>query len=192
MKPYIFLIFSFIIFCSTVSTYSYTIESDQNMDIINTNLSINTERISNTKYKVTIQSFPQKNKDILNYKLVFDMKFRDDYESDFAGVCIGPAWENYGPGEFTLNLNVSNNFKNFILAEDKLLDDDGCQNYFYYLRYFEITTEQQNKYLVGVATDYAEEYPDAPYVWKQNNFNVIEENGNSNIEKYSINFELSK
>ena len=192
MKPYKFLIFSFIIFCSTVSTYSYTIESDQNMDIVNTNLSINTEKISNTKYKVTIQSFPQKNKDILNYKLVFDMKFRDDYESDFAGVCIGPSWENYGPGEFTLNLNVSNNFKNVILAEDKLLDDDGCQNYFYYLRYFEITTEQQNKYLVGVATDYAEEYPDAPYVWKQNNFNVIEEIGNSNIEKYSINFELSK
>jgi len=192
LKPYKFLIFSFIIFCSTVSTYSYTIESDQNMDIINTNLSINTERISNTKYKVTIQSFPQKNNDILNYKLVFDMKFRDDYESDFAGVCIGPAWENYGPGEFTLNLNVSNNFKNFIIAEDKLLDDDGCQSYFYYLRYLEITTEQQNKYLVGVATDYAEEYPDAPYVWKQNNFNVIEEIGNSNIEKYSINFELSK
>ena len=192
MKPYKFLIFSFIIFCSTVSTYSYTIESDQNMDIINTNLSINTERISNTKYKVTIQSFPQKNKDIVNYKLVFDMKFRDDYESDFAGVCIGPAWENYGPGEFTLNLNVSNNFKNFIIAEDKLVDDDGCQNYFYYLRYLEITTEQQNKYLVGVATDYAEEYPNAPYVWKQNNFNVVEEIGNSNIEKYSINFELSK
>ena len=162
------------------------------MDIINTNLSINSEMLSNTKYKVTIQSFPQKNKDIVNYKLVFDMKFRDDYESDFAGVCIGPAWENYGPGEFTLNLNVSNNFKSFIIAEDKLVDDDGCQNYFYYLRYLEITTEQQNKYLVGVATDYAEEYPDAPYIWKQNNFNVIEEIGNSNIEKYSINFELSK
>ena len=191
MKPYKFLIFSFIIFCSTVSTYSHTIESDQNMDIINTNLSINTERISNTKYKVTIQSFPQKNKDILNYKLVFDMKFRDDYESDFAGVCIGPAWENYGPGEFTLNLNVSNNFKNFIIAEFNLADDDGCQNYFYYLRFLEITTEQ-SKYLVGVATDYAEEYPDAPYVWKLNKLNQIEEIGNSNIEKYSINFELSK
>ena len=191
MKPYKFLIFSFIIFCSTVSTYSYTIESDQNIDIINTNLSINTERISNTKYKVTIQSFPQKNKDILNYKLVFDMKFRDDYESDFAGVCIGPAWENYGPGEFTLNLNVSNNFKNFIIAEFNLADDDGCQNYFYYLRFLEITA-RQSKYLVGVATDYAEEYPDAPYVWKLNKLNQIEEIGNSNIEKYSINFELSK
>ena len=191
MKPYKFLIFSFIIFCSTVSTYSYTIESDQNMDIINTNLSINTERISNTKYKVTIQSFPKKNEDILNYKLVFDMKFRDDYESDFAGVCIGPAWENYGPGEFTLNLNVSNNFKNFIIAEFNLADDDGCQNYFYYLRFLEITA-RQSKYLVGVATDYAEEDPDAPYVWKLNKLNQIEEIGNSNIEKYSINFELSK
>jgi len=191
LKPYKFLIFSFIIFCSTVSTYSYTIESDQNMDIINTNLSINTERISNTKYKVTIQSFPKKNEDILNYKLVFDMKFRDDYESDFAGVCIGPAWENYGPGEFTLNLNVSNNFKNFIIAEFNLADDDGCQNYFYYLRFLEITA-RQSKYLVGVATDYAEEYPDAPYVWKLNKLNQIEEIGNSNIEKYSINFELSK
>lgn len=191
MKPYKFLIFSFIIFCSTVSTYSHTIESDQNMDIINTNLSINTERISNTKYKVTIQSFPKKNEDILNYKLVFDMKFRDDYESDFAGVCIGPAWENYGPGEFTLNLNVSNNFKNFIIAEFNLADDDGCQNYFYYLRFLEITA-RQSKYLVGVATDYAEEYPDAPYIWKLNKLNLIEEIGNSNIEKYSINFELSK
>ena len=191
MKPFKFLFFSFIIFCSTVSTYSYTIESDQNMDIINTNLSINTERISNTKYKVTIQSFPQKNKDIVNYKLVFDMKFRDDYESDFAGVCIGPSWENYGPGEFSLNLSVSNNFKNVIFAEHNLADDDGCQNYFYYLRFLEITTEQ-SKYLVGVATDYAEEYPDAPYVWKLNKLNQIEEIGNSNIEKYSINFELSK
>ena len=160
------------------------------MDIINTNLSINSEMLSNTKYKVTIQSFPQKNKDIVNYKLVFDMKFRDNYESDFAGVCIGPAWENYGPGEFTLNLDVSNNFKNFIIAEYDLAEDDGCQNYFYYLRFLEITTKH-NKYLVGVATDYAEQYPDAPYVWKLNNLNIIEETGSSNIEKYSINFELS-
>ena len=190
MKPYTFLIFLFIIFCSSVSTYSYTIKSKENMDIINTNLSINSEMLSNTKYKVTIQSFPQKNKDIVNYKLVFDMKFRDDYESDFAGVCIGPAWENYGPGEFTLNLDVSNNFKNFIIAEYDLAEDDGCQNYFYYLRFLEITTKH-NKYLVGVATDYAEQYPDAPYVWKLNNLNIIEETGSSNIEKYSINFELS-
>ena len=190
MKPPSLLIFLLIICCSSVSTHSYTIKSKENMDIINTNLSINSEMLSNTKYKVTIQSFPQKNKDIVNYKLVFDMKFRDDYESDFAGVCIGPAWENYGPGEFTLNLDVSNNFKNFIIAEYDLAEDDGCQNYFYYLRFLEITTKH-NKYLVGVATDYAEQYPDAPYVWKLNNLNIIEETGSSNIEKYSINFELS-
>ena len=46
-------------------------------------------------------------------------------------------------------------------------------------------------YLVGVATDYAGEYPDAPYIWKQNKLNQIEVVGTSNIEKYSINFELS-
>ena len=87
------------------------------MDIINTNLSIKIDRLSNLKSKVTIQSFPQNNMGIENYKLVFDMKFRDDYESDFAGVCIGPAWENFGPGEFTIYLNASNNYKNNIIGD---------------------------------------------------------------------------
>ena len=91
---------------------------------------------------------------------------------------------------FTLNLSVSNNFKNVIVAEHSLADDDGCQNYFYYLRFLEITTEQ-SKYLVGVATDYADSYPDAPEIWKLNKLNQIEVIGTSNIEKYSINFELS-
>ena len=158
---------------------------------VNTNLSIKIDKVSDTKYRLSIQSFPQNKNDIENIKLIFDMKFRNDYESDFAGVCIGPSWENYGPGEFSLNLSVSNNFKNVIFAEHNLADDDGCQNYFYYLRFLEITAKQSN-YLVGVATDYAEEYPDAPYVWKLNKLNQIEEIGNSNIEKYSINFELSK
>ena len=49
-----------------------------------------------------------------------------------------------------------------------------------------------DNYLVGVATDYAGEYPDAPYIWVQNKLNQIEEIGTSNIEKYSLNFELSK
>ena len=48
------------------------------------------------------------------------------------------------------------------------------------------------KYLIGVATDYAEEYPDAPYIWMQNKNNDLEIIGTSNIEKYSLNFELSK
>jgi hypothetical protein len=192
LKPYSLLLFSLFLFCSTVATNSYTIESENNEDIINTNLSIKTEKISNKKVKVTVQSFPEKITGVQNYKLVFDMKFRDDYESDSTGVCIGPSWENFGPGEFTLYLDVSNNFKNFIIGEYKFTNDDGCQNYFYYLRYFEITTYHMEKYLIGVATDYAEEYPDAPYIWKQNKNNDLEIIGTSNIEKYSLNFELSK
>jgi len=192
LKPYKFLIFSFIIFCSTVSTYSYTIESDQNMDIINTNLSINTERISNTKYKVTIQSFPQKNKDIVNYKLVFDMKFRDDYESEFNGVCIGPNWDVYGPGEFTIHLDNQNNFKNSIKGTLTQESDDRCNNYFYYARFLDMDMKNGDKYLIGVATDYGGLYPDAPNVWKLDSNNEIELIFTSNIERYSINFELSK
>ncbi len=160
------------------------------MELINTNLSIKIDKVSDTKYRLNIQSFPQNKNDIENIKLIFDMKFRNDYESDFAGICVGPSWDNYGPGEFTLNLNQTNDFKNFIIAEYDQADDDGCQNYFYYLRFFEITTEH-SKYLVGVATDYAGVYPDAPHIWKQNKLNQIEELGTSNIEKYSINFELS-
>jgi len=160
------------------------------MELINTNLSIKIDKVSDTKYRLNIQSFPQNKNDIENIKLIFDMKFRNDYESDFAGICVGPSWDNYGPGEFTLNLNQTNDFKNFIIAEYDQADDDGCQYYFYYLRFFEITTEH-SKYLVGVATDYAGVYPDAPHIWKQNKLNQIEELGTSNIEKYSINFELS-
>ena len=192
MKPYSLLLFTLFLFCSTVATNSYTIESENNVDIINTNLSIKTEKLSNKKVKVTVQSIPKKHTGVQNYKLVFDMKFRDDYVSGSTGVCIGPSWENFGPGEFTLYLDESNDFKNFIIGEYKFTNDDGCQNYFYYLRYFEITTDDTEKYLIGVASDYAGQYPDAPQVWMLNKLNLIEEIGNSNIEKYSINFELSK
>ena len=86
MKPYSLLLFSLFLFCSTVATNSYTIESENNEDIINTNLSIKTEKISNKKVKVTVQSFPEKITGVQNYKLVFDMKFRDDYESDYTNL----------------------------------------------------------------------------------------------------------
>ena len=49
-----------------------------------------------------------------------------------------------------------------------------------------------DKYLIGVATDYGGSYPDAPNVWKLDNNNEIELIFTSNIERYSINFELSK
>ena len=189
MKPGKLLIFSLLIFCSNLITYSYTIDSDDN-NIIESQLSINVEYLSKDKVKVTVQSFPVSDTNIESYNLVFDMKFREDYEGDFTGVCIGPSWEKFGPGEFSLELEKKNNFKKTIIGEINLSEDDRCDSYFYYLRFLDIQTIDGDKYLVGVATDYAGEYPDAPYIWKQNKLNQIEVIGTSNIEKYSINFEL--
>ena len=189
MKPGKLLIFLLLIFCSNLTTYSYTIDSDDN-NIIESQLSINVEYLSKDKVKVTVQSFPVSDTNIESYNLVFDMKFREDYEGDFTGVCIGPSWEKFGPGEFSLELEKKNNFKKSIIGEINLSEDDRCDSYFYYLRFLDIQTIDGDKYLVGVATDYAGEYPDAPYIWKQNKLNQIEVIGTSNIEKYSINFEL--
>ena len=189
MKPGKLLIFSLLIFCSNLTTYSYTIDSDDN-NIIESQLSMNIEYLSKDKVKVTVQSFPISDTNIESYNLVFDMKFREDYEGDFTGVCIGPSWEKFGPGEFSLELEKKNNFKKTIIGEINLSEDDRCDSYFYYLRFLDIQTIDGDKYLVGVATDYAGEYPDAPYIWKQNKLNQIEVIGTSNIEKYSINFEL--
>ncbi len=191
MKPRKLVIFSLLIFCSNLTTYSYTIESDD-VKTIESKLSINIEYLSKDKVKVTVQSFPISDEEIEKFNLVFDMKFREDYEDDFTGICIGPNWEKFGPGEFSLILEKKNNFKNTIIGEINTREDDRCGSYFYYLRFFDIQTIDGDKYLVGVATDYAGEYPDAPYVWKQNKLNQIEEIGNSNIEKYSLNFELRK
>ena len=191
MKPGKLLIFLLLIFCSNLTTYSYTIESDDT-NTIESQLSINIEYLSKDKVKITVQSFPISDEEIEKFNLVFDMKFREDYEDDFTGVCIGPNWEKFGPGEFSLVLEKKNNFKNTIIGEINTSEDDRCDSYFYYLRFFDIQTIDEDIYLVGVATDYAGEYPDAPYVWKQNKLNQIEEIGNSNIEKYSLNFELRK
>ena len=191
MRPLFFLLFIFIISCTNVESNLYEIESIEGSDSINTRISIDVEQSRNGDVSVSIQAFPKKADEIKNYKLIFDMKFREDYEDDFTGVCIGPNWEEFGPGEFSLVLEKKNNFKNTIIGEINTREDDRCESYFYYLRFFDIQTIDGDKYLVGVATDYAGEYPDAPYVWKQNKLNQIEEIGNSNIEKYSINFELS-
>ena len=191
MKPSKLLIFSLLIFCSNLTNYSYTIESDDT-NYIESQLSINIEYLTKDKVKVTVQYFPTSDKEIEKINLVFDMKFREDYKSDFTGVCIGPSWETFGPGEFSLVLEKKNNFKNTIIGEINTKEDDRCESYFYYLRFFDIQTINGDKYLVGVATDYAGDYPDAPNIWKQNKLNEIEVIGNSNIEKYSLNFELSK
>ena len=150
------------------------------------------EQNRNGNVSVAIQAFPKKVDDVKNYKLVFDMKFREDYEGDFLGVCVGPSWEGFGPGEFSINLNNNNNFKNSISGKFLEDNDDGCGTYHYYVRYFELETIDGVVYLMGVATDYVEEYPDAPYIWMQNKNNDLEIIGTSNIEKYSLNFELSK
>ena len=191
MKPGKLLIFLLLIFCSNLTTYSYTIESED-VKNIETQLTLSIEYLSKEKVKVSVQSFPVSDKDIESYNLVFDMKFREDYEDDFTGVCIGPNWEEFGPGEFSLVLEKKNNFKNTIIGKINVQEDDRCGSYFYYLRFFDIKTIDGDIYLVGVATDYAREYPDAPNIWKQNKLNQVEEIGNSNIKKYSLNFELRK
>ena len=191
MKPGKLLIFLLLIFCSNLTTYSYTIESED-VKNIETQLTLSIEYLSKEKVKVSVQSFPVSDRDIESYNLVFDMKFREDYEDDFTGVCIGPNWEEFGPGEFSLVLEKKNNFKNTIIGKINVQEDDRCGSYFYYLRFFDIKTIDGDIYLVGVATDYAREYPDAPYIWKQNKLNQVEEIGNSNIKKYSLNFELRK
>ena len=55
-----------------------------------------------------------------------------------------------------------------------------------------ISMKSGEEYFVGVATDYAGLYPDAPYIQKLDINNEIELIFTSNIERYSINFELSK
>ena len=190
MKPSRLVLFLFLISCSNITTYSYEIKSEDN-DKIDTQLVISIEYLSNREVKLSVQSFPISDKAIESYYLVFDMQFREDYENDTTGICVGPSWEKFGPGEFTLVLEKENNFKNTIFGETNLNEDDRCGSYFYYLRFFDIQTTNGDIYLVGVATDYVGEYPDAPHIWVQNKLNQIEEIGTSNIEKYSINFELS-
>ena len=192
MRPLFIFLFSFIISCSGVETQSYEILSQDDSELINLRLSIDVNHKSNEEVNLTVQIFPKADLEIKNYLLVFDMKFREDYNDDFTGVCIGPSWENYGSGEFTMKLENKSNFKNTITG--KYIQDEGdlCSNYFYYLRFLEINTKYGDHYLIGVATDYAQKYPDAPYYWKVNKNNQIDEQGTTNIEKYSISFELKK
>ena len=192
MRPLFIFLFSFIISCSGVETQSYEILSQDDSELINLRLSIDVDHKSNEEVNLTVQIFPKADLEIKNYLLVFDMKFREDYNDDFTGVCIGPSWENYGSGEFTMKLENKSNFKNTITG--KYIQDEGdlCSNYFYYLRFLEINTKNGDHYLIGVATDYAQAYPDAPYYWKVNKNNQIDEQGTTNIEKYRLSFELKK
>jgi hypothetical protein len=192
LRPLYIFLFLLVISCSGIETQSYEILSKDDSELINSRLSIDIDHKSSEEVNLTVQIFPKFELEIKNYLLVFDMKFREDYNDDFMGVCIGPSWENYGSGEFTIKLEDKFNFKNTITGKYTQNEDDLCSSYFYYLRFLEIETKNGDRYLIGVATDYAQEYPDAPYYWKVNENRQIDVQGTTNIEKYSLNFELKK
>ena len=185
---FLFLLIS----CSSATeVVEYEIYSKDKVDYLASKILFNINKSRNT-VNLDVQIFPKNKEDIESYSLVFDMKFREDYQSEFNGVCLGPSWENYGSGEFSLQLKKENNFKSQIKGLFNDNDDDRCTNYFYYLRFLTINLRDGDQLLVGVATDYAKEYPDAPFVWVVNKNNQLDEIGTTNIEKYSLNFELSK
>ena len=176
---------------SATEVVEYEIYSKDKVDYLASKVLFNIKKSRNT-VNLDVQIFPKNKEDIESYSLVFDMKFREDYQSEFNGVCLGPSWENYGSGEFSLQLKKENNFKSQIKGLFNDNDDDRCTNYFYYLRFLTINLRGGDQLLVGVATDYAKEYPDAPFLWVVNKNNQLDEIGTTNIEKYSLNFELSK
>ena len=193
MRSRIIVTFLFLLSsCSSATeVVEYEIYSKDKVDYLASKVLFNINKSRNT-VNLDVQIFPKNKEDIESYLLVFDMKFREDYQSEFNGVCLGPSWENYGSGEFSLQLKKENNFKSQIKGLFNDNDDDRCTNYFYYLRFLTINLRDGDQLLVGVATDYAKEYPDAPFVWVVNKNNQLDEIGTTNIEKYSLNFELSK
>ncbi len=188
---YIFFLAVFICCSSNTEVIEYEIYSEDKVEYVDSKLLFNINQGKDT-VNLEVQIFPKNKQDIESYSLLFDMKFREDYESEFNGVCLGPSWENFGPGEFSLELKNGNNFKTEIKGLLDSNEDDRCKNYFYYLRFLTVNLMSQEQILIGVATDYAKEYPDAPFVWLVNKNNQLEEIGTTNIEKYSLNFELSK
>ena len=188
-----YLLISFLLItCTSTSTYQYSVESNNLSENIDLRLNFNIHEDNSNNHKIEIQAFPKELNLIDSYKIVFDMKFRDDYESDFNGVCIGPIWDGYGPGEFTVVLDENSSFKASINGKLSQESDDRCNNYYFYARFLDINLKNGISYLVGVDTDYGGLYPDAPEVWKLDTNNEIELIFTSNIERYSINFELSK
>ena len=113
----------FISCASNTEVFEYNISSKDNTDIVESRLLFNINKSSDTVY-LDVQIFPKKKKDIESYSLVFDMKFREDYESEFNGVCLGPSWENFGPGELSLELKNENNFKSEIKGFLESGEDD--------------------------------------------------------------------
>ena len=186
------LISLLIISCTTTATYNYSIESDSDLNLIDSRFTFNIYKSNSENIEIEFQAFPKNSSMIDNIEMVFDMKFRDDYESEFNGVCVGPKWDDFGAGEFSILLEQKSNFKSSIKGKFVNETDDRCDNYFYYARYLNVIMSNGETFYVGVATDYGGVYPDAPNIWKVDNNKEIELIFTSNIERYSINFELSK
>ena len=186
------LISLLIISCTTTETYNYSIESESDLKLIDSRFTFNIYKTNSEIIEIEFQAFPKNADMIESIEMVFDMKFRDDYESEFNGVCVGPNWDGYGAGEFIIFLEQTSNFKSSIKGEVINEIDDRCDNYFFYARYLNINMTNSETFYVGVATDYGGVYPDAPNIWKVDNNKEIELIFTSNIERYSINFELSK
>ncbi len=177
--------------CSTTSSFNYEIKSNNFDYVIPDRINFFLNESSSTADLTVEINFTQSDPKVETIELVFSMKFRENYEGEFNDVCIGPDWEENGAGEVRITLKNKENYKKTISAK-KNSDVDRCRNYFYYLREFKIITTQNETILIGVASNYAKIYPDAPEVWLINKNNVIDKIGDTNIEKYSLNFELSK
>ena len=177
--------------CSTTSSFNYEIKSNNFDYVIPDRINFFLNESSSTADLTVEINFTESDPKVETIDLVFSMKFRENYEGEFNDVCIGPDWEENGAGEVRITLTNKENYKKTISAK-KNSDVDRCRNYFYYLREFKIITTQNETILIGVASNYAKIYPDAPEVWLINKNNVIDKIGDTNIEKYSLNFELSK
>ena len=86
------------------------------------------ESLFNNSITIDIQSFPKYSNKIKSYEMVFDMKFREDYVSD-SNICIGPLWEEFGSGEFSIQLLKAYDFKNKITGIYDQASQDECKNY---------------------------------------------------------------
>ena len=96
MRPLIIFLLIFITSCTNVESHLFEIESMEGSDLISTRISIDVEQNRNGNVTVSIQAFPKKVDEIKNYKLIFDMKFREDYEGDFQEFVSAPLGKILG------------------------------------------------------------------------------------------------
>jgi hypothetical protein len=83
LKPVKIILFIFVFsFCSLLQTYNYEFNIEDELNIYDGRLSINTTKSSffNDSINLNIQMFPNSPNEINYYILTFDMKFREDYK----------------------------------------------------------------------------------------------------------------